>query len=110
MHFTIDLGAISQDESFDDCDNEKFEICHNGNCFDQGEHICEYCNKTFCSNHISTYWTQNFVQHAFLAQKKQFNSSKLCKRCETKSRIIGVFLAVFLLIPFLITPFALLFG
>ncbi|MHA1989627.1 MAG: hypothetical protein ACW981_01665 [Candidatus Hodarchaeales archaeon] len=88
----------------------KSQICYKLSCFDQAEAVCEKCYLTFCSSHISVYWSQNFLQHAFVGQKRRFISKNLCSKCERDNRLIGVFLAFFLLFPFLFTPLLILFG
>ena len=85
-------------------------ICYNLSCFNQAKSICEKCNQVFCLDHINVYWSQNFLQHAFVGQKRKFLSKNLCNKCERNNRVIGVFLAFFLLFPFLFTPLLILFG
>ncbi|OLS19959.1 MAG: hypothetical protein HeimC3_42850 [Candidatus Heimdallarchaeota archaeon LC_3] len=85
-------------------------LCYRLSCFDKAEKYCEKCNEVFCSSHLNVYWSQNFLQHAFVGQKRQFISETLCHKCERSNRFLGVFLAFFLLFPFLFTPLLILFG
>ena len=96
-------------------ENLRFEYisshqCQIRDCINHAVIICEFCGRFTCALHKRIYWSQNFIQHAFLAQKTQYISMDLCVQCESKKRKNGVVLAIFLLIPFLITPLAILFG
>lgn len=100
------------DFAFENYEEEilKEMMCYKLSCFNQAKSICEKCGQVFCSDHINVYWSQNFLQHAFVGQKRKFLSKNLCSKCERDNRVIGVFLAFFLLFPFLFTPLLILFG